>query len=235
MGRSSTRCTPTASRCGPSRAIRRRRRSPPASTTIAGDLTRPAEWAGALDGVDGVFLLSGYDGMTDLLARARDAGVRRAVLLSGSTVEGDDLDNAVSRYHAQAEADVARLRPGLDAPAPEQLHDQRVGVGRADPRRRRRARTVPRGARRGDRSRRRRSGRGARLRRAATSAAARCASADPSRWRRATASDPGRSPRARPALRRRSRTPRPGAEMHATLPAAYAEAFLSFFASRHTR
>jgi uncharacterized protein YbjT (DUF2867 family) len=80
--------------------------------TIAGDLTRPADWAGALQGVDGVFLLSGYDGMTDLLAGARDAGVRRAVLLSGSSVEGGDLDNAVTRYQAQAEADVEAS--GLD-------------------------------------------------------------------------------------------------------------------------
>ncbi len=74
--------------------------------SVAGDLTRPAEWASALDGVDGVFLMSGYDGMSDLLANARGAGVRRAVLMSGSAVESDDLDNAVSRYQTQAEADV---------------------------------------------------------------------------------------------------------------------------------
>ena len=61
---------------------------------------------GALEGADGVFLMSGHDGMTELLRRARDAGVRRAVLLSGSAVAADDLDNAVSRYQAQAEADV---------------------------------------------------------------------------------------------------------------------------------
>ena len=74
--------------------------------TIAGDLTQPADWAGALEGVDGQFLLSGYDGMTDLLTLARDAGVRRAALLSSSSLEGADLDNAVARYHAQAEAAV---------------------------------------------------------------------------------------------------------------------------------
>jgi uncharacterized protein YbjT (DUF2867 family) len=73
---------------------------------VTGDLNRPGDWSAALDGVDGVFLLSGYDGMTELLARARDAGVRRAALLSGSSVEGDDLDNAVSRYQVRAEADV---------------------------------------------------------------------------------------------------------------------------------
>jgi uncharacterized protein YbjT (DUF2867 family) len=74
--------------------------------TIAGDLTRPAAWAGALESADGVFLMSGHDGMTELLRKARDAGVRRAVLLSGSAVEANDVDNAVSRYQAQAEADV---------------------------------------------------------------------------------------------------------------------------------
>jgi uncharacterized protein YbjT (DUF2867 family) len=67
---------------------------------------RLADWAGALEGADGVFLMSGHDGVAELLTRARDAGVRRAVLLSGSAVEADDLDNAVSRYQAQAEADV---------------------------------------------------------------------------------------------------------------------------------
>jgi uncharacterized protein YbjT (DUF2867 family) len=73
---------------------------------VAGDLTQPATWASRLDGVDGVLLLSGYDGMTDLLRRARDAGVQRAVLLSSSSLEGADLDNAVARYHARSEADM---------------------------------------------------------------------------------------------------------------------------------
>jgi uncharacterized protein YbjT (DUF2867 family) len=80
--------------------------------TIAGDLTRPAGWADALEGVDGIFLLSGYDGMAELLSLARDAGVRRAALLSGSSVEGADLDNAVTAYQARAEADVRAS--GLD-------------------------------------------------------------------------------------------------------------------------
>jgi uncharacterized protein YbjT (DUF2867 family) len=57
---------------------------------VAGDLTRPAEWADALRGVEGIFLLSGYDGMTELLALAREAGVRRAVLLSSSSLDGED-------------------------------------------------------------------------------------------------------------------------------------------------
>ena len=79
--------------------------------TIAGDLTRPADWAEALEGVDGIFLLSGYDGMAELLSLARDAGVRRAALLSGSSVDGADLDNAVTAYQARAEAGVRASGP----------------------------------------------------------------------------------------------------------------------------
>jgi uncharacterized protein YbjT (DUF2867 family) len=141
--------------------------------TIAGDLTRPADWAGALEGADGVFLMSGHDGMTELLTRARDAGIRRAVLLSASAVEAYDLDNAVSRYQAQAEADVRASGLEWTFLRPEQLHDQRAGVGRAASRRGRRARAVRRRARRDHR---------------AASAAARCGSVHPSRWRRPIAS-----------------------------------------------
>jgi uncharacterized protein YbjT (DUF2867 family) len=65
---------------------------------VAGDLNRPETLAPALDGVRGMFLLPGYDGLDDLLARARDAGVERAVLLSGGSVGSGDLTNAVARY-----------------------------------------------------------------------------------------------------------------------------------------
>ena len=83
-----TPCMATAWAYAPSPATRSRASFPDGVETIAGDLTQPADWAGALEGVDGLFLLSGYDGMTDLLTLARDAGVRRAALLSSSTVEG---------------------------------------------------------------------------------------------------------------------------------------------------
>jgi uncharacterized protein YbjT (DUF2867 family) len=63
-----------------------------------GDLNRSETLAGPLEGVSAVFLLSGYDDMPDTLARMREAGVERVVLLSGSGAAGDDLDNAVARY-----------------------------------------------------------------------------------------------------------------------------------------
>jgi uncharacterized protein YbjT (DUF2867 family) len=50
-----------------------------------------------------MFLLSGYEGMEDLLAAARDAGVRRVVLLSSSSVPAGDMDNAMTRYHVVSE------------------------------------------------------------------------------------------------------------------------------------
>jgi uncharacterized protein YbjT (DUF2867 family) len=157
--------------------------------------------------------MSGHDGMTELLTRARDAGIRRAVLLSASAVEADDLDNAVSRYQAQAEADVRAsglewtfLRPNsFMTNALEWAEQLRAGdVVRA-----------PFGG-------------------------VRVAMIGRPRRPRAAAQ------RARVAGAGRSR-PHPGevlgrdlryeaqsdseaaAQMHATLPAAYAEAFLSFF------
>ncbi len=65
---------------------------------VAGDLTKPKTLAPALDGVRGMFLLPGYDGLDELLGLARDAGVERVVLLSGGSVDRGDLTNAVARY-----------------------------------------------------------------------------------------------------------------------------------------
>lgn len=71
-----------------------------------GDLNRPDSLAGALAGVRAMFLLPGYPGMTDTLARARAAGVERVVLLSGSSVLSGDRDNAISRYMNESETAV---------------------------------------------------------------------------------------------------------------------------------
>ncbi|MFQ6393028.1 NAD(P)H-binding protein [Nocardia sp. KC 131] len=72
----------------------------------SGDLNRPETLAEALDGVDGLFLMPGYAGMPDLLARAKKAGVQRVALLSGGSAALEDMDNAVSRYMTQSERDV---------------------------------------------------------------------------------------------------------------------------------
>ncbi|WP_214411109.1 NAD(P)H-binding protein [Sphaerisporangium fuscum] len=68
-----------------------------------GDLNRPESLTEALDGVHGLFLLPGYDDMPGLLARARGAGVRRVVLLSGGSAALEDMSNAVSRYMTLSE------------------------------------------------------------------------------------------------------------------------------------
>jgi uncharacterized protein YbjT (DUF2867 family) len=73
---------------------------------VAGDLDRPETLSAALAGADAMFLLPGYRDMPGLLAEARRAGTERVVLLSGSSVEGGDLDNAVSRYMIRSEAAV---------------------------------------------------------------------------------------------------------------------------------
>jgi uncharacterized protein YbjT (DUF2867 family) len=73
---------------------------PAGAEPVAGDLNRPATFAEALDGVDGVFLLSGYEGMDELLGRLEDA---RVVLLSSNAAPTGDMDNAVARYHILSE------------------------------------------------------------------------------------------------------------------------------------
>ena len=70
---------------------------------VADDLNRPDTLAPHLDGVTAAFLLSGYDGLADTLARMRGAGVERVVLLSSSAAPGGDLTNAVARYHILSE------------------------------------------------------------------------------------------------------------------------------------
>jgi uncharacterized protein YbjT (DUF2867 family) len=85
--------------------------------TFAGDLNDAATLGPALAGVDGVFLLSGYDD-AGLVREMRSAGVSRAALLSSSAAPTGDLSNAVAAYHIRSERaleesgiPVAFLRP----------------------------------------------------------------------------------------------------------------------------
>jgi uncharacterized protein YbjT (DUF2867 family) len=67
--------------------------------TVKGDLNDPSSVPFA--GVDAAFFLSGYP--DDLFTAARDNGVRRAVLLSGSSTEHGDRANAITRYQMDSE------------------------------------------------------------------------------------------------------------------------------------
>lgn len=73
---------------------------------VAGNLDDPSTMGAALDGATGLFLLSGYAGMSGLLADATRAGVERVALLSSSSVPSGDMDNAVAAYHIRSEQDV---------------------------------------------------------------------------------------------------------------------------------
>lgn len=95
----------------PVRALVRRPGSVDGAEEVVGDLNEPDTFADALDGVDGLFLLSGYDGTERLLSAARDTGVRHVVLLSSSSLDGTDTGNAIASYHAASE-DLVR-RSGL--------------------------------------------------------------------------------------------------------------------------
>jgi uncharacterized protein YbjT (DUF2867 family) len=91
----------------PVRALIRRgadqARLPEGAQGVVGDLNDPATLGPALAGVSGVHLLAGYADMPGLLAAARAAGVERVTLQSGSSAQGGDLSNAVSRYHILSE------------------------------------------------------------------------------------------------------------------------------------
>ncbi|SFW91031.1 NAD(P)H-binding protein [Amycolatopsis australiensis] len=76
---------------------------PDGAEAALGDLNDPGSLGDALKGVDGVFLLAGYHDMPGMLARAREAGVRRIVLLSGGSAALAKMDNAVSAYMTLAE------------------------------------------------------------------------------------------------------------------------------------
>jgi len=68
---------------------------------VAGDLTDPSTLRPALTGATALFLLSGYS--PDIFTVAREAGVRRVVLLSGGSAETGDRTNAVAQYMIETE------------------------------------------------------------------------------------------------------------------------------------
>ncbi|GAA4094617.1 NAD(P)H-binding protein [Actinomadura miaoliensis] len=76
---------------------------PDGAEAVGGDLNEPDGLTDAFRGVRGMFLLPGYADMPGLLARARDAGVRRVVLLSGGSAALADMSNAISRYMTLSE------------------------------------------------------------------------------------------------------------------------------------
>jgi uncharacterized protein YbjT (DUF2867 family) len=76
---------------------------PAAAEPVRGDLGQPESLRDALAGAEAAFLLPGFPGLPAVLALARDAGVRRVVLLSGSSAEGDTRDDAITRYMRASE------------------------------------------------------------------------------------------------------------------------------------
>jgi len=95
------------------RALSRSDRSWPNGVEgTTGDLDDADSLVRAADGVEAVFLLSGYAGTEPLLAALKAAGAARAVLLSSSSAPSGDLTNAVAKYHIESERTVQAS--GLD-------------------------------------------------------------------------------------------------------------------------
>lgn len=96
-----------AAKGAPARALARTpeaaERLPAGIPAVTGDLDDPPSLDKALDGADGLFLLPGYADMAGLLARARRAGVKQVVQLSGMSADSSDTDNAITRYMAGSE------------------------------------------------------------------------------------------------------------------------------------
>jgi uncharacterized protein YbjT (DUF2867 family) len=93
----------------PVRALTRAGREPefpPGVQPVTGDLDQPPSMRPALAGAEAIFLYPGYRDMAGTLAEARQAGVRRVVLMSGSSAASGDTGNAVSRYLIESEAAV---------------------------------------------------------------------------------------------------------------------------------
>jgi uncharacterized protein YbjT (DUF2867 family) len=80
-----------------------RSKLPEGAEGYVGDLNQPESLTGALEDVTGAHLLAGYEGLAELLAAMRDAGVKRVVLQSSSAAPGGDLTNAVAKYHILSE------------------------------------------------------------------------------------------------------------------------------------
>lgn len=97
VGREVVRCLTEAGE--PVRALTRNPAAVPFG--VAGDLTDPSTLRPAFAGATALFLLSGYS--PDIFTVAREAGVRRVVLLSGGSAETGDRGNAVARYMIDTE------------------------------------------------------------------------------------------------------------------------------------
>jgi uncharacterized protein YbjT (DUF2867 family) len=76
---------------------------PEGAEAVVGDLNRPETLREALPGVRAAFLLSGYEDLPATLAQMRESGVERVVLLSSSAAPDGDMTNAVARYHILSE------------------------------------------------------------------------------------------------------------------------------------
>jgi uncharacterized protein YbjT (DUF2867 family) len=79
---------------------------PAAADVASADLEAPETFAPALAGIRKLFLLGGFTTMSELLRRARDAGVEHVVLLTSRCVVGGNPDNAITRMWLDAEAAV---------------------------------------------------------------------------------------------------------------------------------
>src|ERR1051326_4489975 len=76
---------------------------PKGADIYIGDLNEASTLAQAVDGVDAVFTLAGYNGLAETLANAARSRREGVVLLSSSSAPSGNRDNAVAKYHIESE------------------------------------------------------------------------------------------------------------------------------------
>ncbi|NGO15314.1 NAD(P)H-binding protein [Streptomyces sp. HC44] len=88
---------------------------PAQAKVFRGDLARPETLADALDGADRMYLFPVPETAREVVALAREAGVRRVVVLSSGSVEAglsDDFNLPVERAAEESGLEWTHLRPG---------------------------------------------------------------------------------------------------------------------------
>jgi uncharacterized protein YbjT (DUF2867 family) len=90
----------------PVRALNRDPERPgldPRISWVRADLNEPSTVIAALPGSTAMFVMAGYPGLAEICDAARDAGVRRVVLLSSLSAAAGDTTNAIAKYHIDSE------------------------------------------------------------------------------------------------------------------------------------
>ena len=113
------------------------RRVPDGVRPIVADANDLTAMAGALEGMDKMFLLPGLRGTSELLRMALECDVARVVLLSSASVEHSGNEDALTTFHRRSERAVQASGFSWTILSPPGLRQQRAALERPNAHRRR--------------------------------------------------------------------------------------------------